>query len=70
MMKFAPFPGNLNKEFKGPSGCVRDGHLIGIDCSRQRGKERAWGQEQVPLRTGDLRRRKITDGNLKYLIDL
>jgi len=49
---FSIFWCNFNKEFRGPSGCVRDGHLIDIDCSHQRG-QRAWGQEQVPLQTGD-----------------
>jgi len=43
---------NLDKEFRGPSGSGRDGNLIDIDCSHQRG-QMAWGQEQVPLQTGD-----------------
>jgi len=50
----SPFPGvTSTKEFRGPSGCGRDGDLIDIDCSHQRG-QKAWGQEQVPLQTGDL----------------
>jgi len=51
---FSIFWCNLHKEFRGPSGCGRNGHLIDIDCSHQRG-QRAWGQvqEQVPLQTGD-----------------